>query len=60
MSEAESGHRQIPLLHLLLLVKPLGHVFNIAPLNPHLLMWVWGLSLAPTLVIQVYKAIRYR
>ena len=48
------------LLHLLLLVKPLGHVFNIAPLNPHLLMWVWGLSLAPTLVIQVYKAIRYR
>jgi len=48
------------LLHLLLLFPLLSKAFNIAMLNPHLLVWVWGLSFAPTFIIQVYKAIRFR
>lgn len=48
------------LLHLLLLFPFLSKAFNVAMLNPHLLIWVWGLSFAPTLIIQIYKAIRFR
>ena len=39
-------------------MKPFAHVFGIAPLDPHLLLWMWLLSLAPTVVIQIYKALR--
>ena len=48
------------LLHLLLLVPFLSKAFDVAMLNPHLLGWVWLLSFMPTLIIQIYKAIRFR
>ncbi|NLD10945.1 MAG: cation-translocating P-type ATPase, partial [Clostridiales bacterium] len=48
------------LLHMLLLFPVLSKAFNVAMLNPHLLGWVWGLSFAPTLIIQIYKAIKFR
>jgi Ca2+-transporting ATPase len=48
------------LLHLLLLVPFLSKAFDVALLNPHLLGWVWLLAFMPTLIIQIYKAIRYR
>jgi Ca2+-transporting ATPase len=45
---------------MLLLFPVLSKAFNVAMLNPHLLGWVWGLSFAPTLIIQIYKAIKFR
>lgn len=48
------------LLHCLLLVPFFSKAFNIAPLDPHLLGFVWILSFLPTLVIQIIKAVKYR
>ena len=48
------------LLHLLLLVPFLSHLFSITPLDPHLLGWVWLLAFLPTVVIQIIKTVKYR
>ena len=46
------------LLHMLLLVPALAHLFNVSMLDPDLLMYVWGLAFLPTLIIQIVKIIR--
>lgn len=47
------------LLHMLLLLPFFSRLFNVASLSATLLCIVWGLSFLPTLLIQIYKAIRY-
>lgn len=48
------------LLHCILLIPALHSAFGTSGLNPHLLGWVWLLAFLPTVIIQIYKAIRYR
>ena len=48
------------LLHCILLITPLHAAFGTSGLNPHLLGWVWLLAFLPTVIIQIYKMIRYR
>jgi Ca2+-transporting ATPase len=47
------------LLHCILLIPALHSAFGTSGLNPHLLGWVWLLAFLPTVIIQIYKAIRY-
>jgi Ca2+-transporting ATPase len=48
------------LLHCILLIPALHSAFGTSGLNPHLLGWIWLLAFLPTVIIQIYKAIRYR
>ncbi|MGI6211980.1 MAG: cation-translocating P-type ATPase [Anaerovoracaceae bacterium] len=48
------------LLHMILLLPFFSSAFGVELLNKHLFVYVWLLSFLPTLVIQLYKGIKYR
>ncbi|PLR95320.1 cation-translocating P-type ATPase [Bacillus sp. T33-2] len=50
----------VVLLHAVLLIDPLRDVFEVEPLSPEQLYYVYGLSLMPLIVIQLYRAIFVR
>ncbi|MDD6154963.1 MAG: cation-translocating P-type ATPase [Eubacteriales bacterium] len=48
------------LLHVIIMMPFFSEAFGVAMLNRHLLIYVWILSFIPTLIIQIYKGIKYR
>ena len=48
------------LLHMLLLVPMFSSLFNISMLAPGMIVWVWLLAFSPTLIIQIYRIVKYK
>ncbi|KOA19730.1 calcium-transporting ATPase [Clostridium homopropionicum DSM 5847] len=47
----------LALLNIVLLVKPLGGIFQVEPLTIHNLKIIYGLSILPFILVQIYKLI---
>lgn len=48
------------LLHMLLLVPMFSSLFNVSMLAPGMVVWVWLLAFSPTLIIQIYRIVKYK
>lgn len=48
------------LLHMLLLVPMFSSLFNVSMLAPGMVVWVWFLAFSPTLIIQIYRIVKYK
>ncbi len=48
------------LLHMLLLVPMFSSLFNVSMLAPGMIVWVWLLAFSPTLIIQIYRIVKYK
>lgn len=48
------------LLHMLLLVPIFSSLFNVSMLAPGMIVWVWLLAFSPTLIIQIYRIVKYK
>lgn len=48
------------LLHMLLLVPIFSSLFNVSMLAPGMVVWVWLLAFSPTLIIQIYRIVKYK
>lgn len=48
------------LLHMLLLVPMFSSLFNVSMLAPGMVVWIWLLAFSPTLIIQIYRIVKYK